>query len=705
MTRVLIVDDKEENRYYLQALLTAHGCTVDTAHHGAEALFKARQQPPDLIVSDLLMPVMDGYTLLRHWKVDQTLREIPFIVYTATYTEAEDERLAISLGADAFVLKPAEPEAFLARIREVQANKAAATPTPPRHAVGDEKALLKIYSETLIRKLEEKTLQLEESNRLLQEDIAERNRAEENLRESEERFRATFEQAAVGIAHVGLEGEFLRVNAKLCEITGYTREELLKRTSVSLTAPEDQAEGDEARRAMLAGNQSAYSSEKRCQRKDGRLYWVAVVNTLLRDDAGQPKYFISVFSDITERKVLQEQFLRAQRMESIGTLAGGIAHDLNNLLSPIVLGIGLLKLNVTDEVMLNVVGTMEQSAQRGSNLVKQVLSFARGVEGIRITLHLGHLLREVQDFAQSTFPKNILFRGTIPRDIWLVPGDPTQLNQVLLNLCVNARDAMLEGGTLSVTARNLTVDEHYSAMLPGVRPGRYVVIEVSDTGTGIPAEIRERIFEPFFTTKAPDKGTGLGLSTSHTIVRNHGGSLMVESEMGVGATFKVFLPAPSESHAVAVIEALPPVPPRGRGELILLVDDDAAILHITRQALETFGYRVLTAEDGAQAIALFAVHRTTIAVVLMDMMMPVMNGPALIKALRRIDPQVRMIASSGLNGNAAAAAAAGVRHFLAKPYLAGTMLELIHRVLVESGSRSPFPGGVEQRDAPAAAKD
>ena len=267
MTRVLIVDDKEENVYYLQALLTGHGFEVETARHGAEALVKARQHPPELIVSDLLMPVMDGYTLLRHWKSDVRLKTVPFIVYTATYTEEQDERLALSLGADAFILKPAEPEDFLLRIREVQSAATVAKPTTHFDSSGEEQDTLKIYSETLIRKLEEKTLQLEQSNQALQQDIAERTRVEESLRESEERFRATFEQVAVGIAHVDLEGRFLRVNDKLCAITGYDREELLKRTFIDLTVPEERADSDKGRLDMLAGLRADYLAEKRYLRK------------------------------------------------------------------------------------------------------------------------------------------------------------------------------------------------------------------------------------------------------------------------------------------------------------------------------------------------------------------------------------------------------------------------------------------------------
>ncbi len=685
MTRALIVDDKEDNLYYLRALLEGHGCMVEVARHGAEALFRARQAPPDLVVSDLLMPVMDGYTLLRHWKADARLKATPFIVYTATYTEAEDERLAMSLGADAFILKPAEPEAFLARLREVQANAAAALPTPPRHQSGDEKELLKVYSETLIRKLEEKSLQLEAANRALQQDIAERMQAEERLRESEERFRATFEQAAVGIAHVDADGRFLRVNDKLCEITGHPRDELLRLTFSDLTAPEDRPEGEEARLSMLARRRATYTAEKRYRRKDGSLIWVSLVTTLLRDQAGAPKYFITVIADITQRRNMEQQFLRAQRMESIGTLASGIAHDLNNVLAPIMMSLELLKLKLTEAEDLELLGTLHASAQRGAALIRQVLSFSRGLEGRHLTLAPLQILEDIRKIIGDTFPKNIAFRLKSAPDLPTVTGDPTQLHQVFMNLCVNARDAMPNGGQLTVTLERAALDEVYAGMDPDAKPGDYVLIKVTDTGTGMPPEIRDRIFEPFFTTKETGQGTGLGLSTVLAIVRSHAGFIHVHSEPGKGSEFQVYLPA--RAAAVADEEAEMPSPPlpQGHGELVLVVDDEEAIRAVAKRMLEQFGYRTLLATHGAEAVALYAQHRADIAVVLTDMAMPVMDGPSLVVALKSIDPGVRIIGTSGLmaDGNPAKVISAGVRHFVSKPYTAETMLGTLAAVLQE----------------------
>jgi len=330
-----------------------------------------------------------------------------------------------------------------------------------------------------------------------------------------------------------------------------------------------------------------------------------------------------------------------------------------------------------------VVENIRRSARRGTDLVKQVLSFARGVEGVRVAVLLHHLVREVESIVQNTFPKNIQFEADVPRDLWPVTGDPTQLNQVLLNLCVNARDAMPGGGRLSVRARNVELDETYAAMNRGITPGRYVRIELADTGCGIPPEALDRIFEPFYTTKELGKGTGLGLSTALGIVRSHGGTITVASEVGQGTTFVLHLPSPAasvpEAAAPAAVEHLP----RGRGELVLLVDDEESVRSITRQTLESFGYRALVAEDGAQAISLYAAHRQDVAVVLTDMMMPVMDGPALIAALHRLDPGLRIIAASGLeaNGSSLRGLPAGVHHFLPKPYTAEAMLTALHDLL------------------------
>jgi len=413
--------------------------------------------------------------------------------------------------------------------------------------------------------------------------------------------------------------------------------------------------------------------------------------TLMRDAKGRPASVLAINTDITERKKLEQQFLRAQRLESIGTLAGGIAHDLNNLLAPITLGVQLLRIKDGEKERRVIIDNIERSARRGAELVKQVMSFARGVEGARVAVYLKHVVREVEAIIENTFPKNIRLEISIPPDLWLIMGDPTQLNQVLLNLCVNARDAMPHGGRLQIVAENVTIDKPYAVMNRGVEAGPYVKLEVTDTGTGIPPELLERIFDPFFTTKEQGKGTGLGLATLQGIVRSYGGFVNVYSELGKGTTFKVYLPAQNEAGTEAPDKVTVEMP-RGHGEWILVVDDENSVVEVTKQTLEAFGYRVYTASDGAEAISVYAMHRDEIAAVLTDMMMPVMDGPALIAALRRINPRVRVIAASGLSANdhLTSLAQSGVKHFLPKPFTTDTLLRMLRDVLEEGATKRPF---------------
>jgi PAS domain S-box-containing protein len=407
--------------------------------------------------------------------------------------------------------------------------------------------------------------------------------------------------------------------------------------------------------------------------------------TLVRDDHGTPRSILSINTDVTEKKRIEAHFLRAQRMESIGTLAGGIAHDLNNILAPILMSVTLLQREVTSEDGKAMLDTLQSCSLRAADLVRQVLSFARGVEGRRIDVQPAHLVREIQKIVRETFPKNIVFRSEIQPALWAVTGDPTQLHQVFMNLCVNARDAMPQGGTLLVTVRNIIVDEACAGMNPGAKPGAYTMVKVEDTGTGIPPALRDRIFEPFFTTKETGRGSGLGLSTTVAIVRSHGGFIDVYSEPDRGTEFKVYLPAHPRAAAArdGSVEKAPLQ--RGHGELVLLVDDEEGIRKVAKRTLEQFGYRVVLAADGAEAVAIYAAQRSAIAVVLTDMAMPVMDGSAAITALKAMNPQVRIIGSSGLAspGGLAQPAGAGVVHFISKPYTAEKMLSVLAQILHE----------------------
>ncbi|MGB8166794.1 MAG: PAS domain S-box protein [Chthoniobacteraceae bacterium] len=416
--------------------------------------------------------------------------------------------------------------------------------------------------------------------------------------------------------------------------------------------------------------------------KDGRDVVVNSRWTLVRDDDGRPDSVLQIDTDMTETKKLESQFLRAQRLESIGTLASGIAHDLNNILSPILMSVSLLRRIVKDkdgEKMLNIV---ENSAERGAGIVKQVLTFARGVEGERVLLQPKHLVSELSKIMAQTFPRNIDIQTNLPTELWTISGDATQLHQVLLNLCVNARDAMPEGGTLDVAAENVTVDEQLARMNPGAQLGEHVMLRVGDTGMGMSAETMDKIFDPFFTTKEVGKGTGLGLATVIGIVKGHGGFLSLQSEIGVGTTFRVYIPASADA-AATVDRKVETAPARGKGERVLVVDDEPPIREALVGTLESCGYRAYTAEDGSDALALYFQRKDEIDVVITDLAMAQMDGVALVRSLRKVNPKVRIIVSSGHVTKEAQVVLSGlgVTTFLDKPYSAEKLLRALRTVI------------------------
>lgn len=409
--------------------------------------------------------------------------------------------------------------------------------------------------------------------------------------------------------------------------------------------------------------------------------------TLIRDEHQQAKSILIVDTDITQKKQLETQFLRAQRMESIGTLASGIAHDLNNMLSPILMSVPLLKAKVDDERSIKILSIVESNAKRGANLVNQVLAFARGIEGDRTILQLKHQISEMKQIIEQTFPKSITLETELAADLAFVCGDSTQLHQVLMNLCLNARDAMPTGGTLKISAKNIFIDENFARMHLDAKVGAYIVLSVSDTGTGIHQEQLDRIFEPFFTTKEFGHGTGLGLSTVLGIIKGHGGLIIVSSSLGIGTKFQVYLPA-QNTDATQVIENQEI--PNGEGEWILVADDEAAIREITTISLENHNYKAVIASDGIEAIALYAQHKDKIKAAIIDMMMPNMDGATTISALKKMNSQLPIIAVSGLATNEQVPSHKTSKQatFLPKPYTAAELLQSLHGVCQESFVKS-----------------
>ena len=505
-------------------------------------------------------------------------------------------------------------------------------------------------------------------------DISERKLAEEKIRQQAALLDVTTDAIIVR----DLENRILFWNKSAENLYGWQAQEVFGKNANEVLYKEIPPEVEAALSTVISKGQ--WQGEVTKVTKSRKEILVESRWTLVCDEQGKPISILSVDTDITQKKLLEAQLFRAQRLESIGTLASGIAHDLNNILTPILAVAQLLPLKFPDvyEQDNHLLEILENSAKRGADLVKQVLSFARGVEGKRMALQLKHLIREVVKILKETFPKSVEVYIDIAPDLWLVSGDGTQLHQVLMNLCVNARDAMLNGGTLSICAENLLIDENYARMHLEAKTGPYTVTTVSDTGVGIPREVLDRIFEPFFTTKEQGKGTGLGLSTVIGIVKSHGGFVNVYSEVGSGTTFKIYLPAVQEMEAQPAqeVEIL-----AGQGELILVVDDEPSIQEITKASLETYNYKILTANDGIEAIAMYAQHKHEISAVLIDMMLPALDGLTAMRTLQKINPQVKIIASSGLMSSSklAAVMGSGAKTFLSKPY---TLKELLHTLQV-----------------------
>ena len=518
-------------------------------------------------------------------------------------------------------------------------------------------------------------------------DLTERKQAEAQLRLES----AALAAAANAIVITDRGGLVQRVNPAFTALTGYTAEEAIGRNLRELvkSGQHDAAFYRRLWTTILAGH--VWRGEITNRRKDGSLFIEEQTITPVRDEHGEIAHFVAIKQDITERKKLEKQLLRTQRLESVGRLASGIAHDLNNILAPMLMATPILREAIRDPAAGQIVDIINTNAQRGTAIIKQLLAFSRGMEGRRTSLQLKSLLRDMELIIAETFPKNIRVHLDMPPEPWLVTSDPTQLHQVLMNLCVNARDAMPPGGTLTLGLENVQVDPAFAATIPGAQPGRYVRLSVTDTGTGIAPQVLDKIYDPFFSTKEIGRGTGLGLSTVLGIVKNHQGFVQVKSELGRGTRFNVYLPA-----CAAVEAMLPPAeekPLRGKGELVLVVDDEESVRQVTRHILRAYGYRVTDFGDAADGLDWYARHGAEARVVITDLLMPGMDGAVFIRKLRRLNPQVLIIAASGKQPEAGVpeSVTAEAQASLAKPFTVEVLLRTLHRVLHPSEPGAPSP--------------
>jgi hypothetical protein len=698
MSHILIVDDVEDNRFYLSTLLTAHGFEVKAVHNGAMALAEARAQPPALVISDLLMPVMDGYTLLSHWKSDARLKGIPFIVYTATYVEPDDERLALDLGADAFILKPAEPDVFVARLREAISRAVTGPPAEVKPAHAEAHTLLKQYSETLIRKLEEKTIQLQEANRALQREVADRNDMARRLQESQEQYLLLLNSTAEGIYGLDVSGTCTFGNLAAARLLGLQHPSEMVGGMPHAEHHHSHADGTPYPRPeckiyrVLQTGEGVHADDEVFFRKDGSQFPVEYWAHPIRRGSAIVGAVVA-FLDISERRNLEAQFLHSQKMEAVGRLAGGAAHDFNNVLQIILTCSELLAERLTDEPEESgLVREIRAAADRGASLTRQLLAFSRKQLLRPVLLNLNSVVNEFRELLQRMIGEDVRLDIRCEPNLHLIDADRGQLEQVLMNLAVNARDAMPHGGELAVSTSNIEVGpeptEH--AFL---KAGQYAMLSIRDTGIGMDQATQSRMFEPFFTTKEAGKGTGLGLSTVYGIVRQSGGFIAVESEPNHGSTFRLYFP-----RAGGTLEpALPTRSPErsvSRPASILLVEDEGPLRRLISDALRAHGYRVLEAKDGKAGIELGERADVPLDLLLTDVILPDIGGLHVAQRLLARHPSIKVLYMSGYTDEYIThrGVVNDATMLLEKPFSIASLLATIRDTL-EADPERPSPAG------------
>ncbi len=507
-------------------------------------------------------------------------------------------------------------------------------------------------------------------------EITDRKLAEDRIRQQA----SLLDKARDAIFVCDLNFQILYWNKSAERIYGWSPEEAFGRLAADLLCGGDPAFIIEA--SVYLSDHDEWQTEAINFTRGGDKIVVESRWALVRTDDGSPDYYLITNTDISERKSTEQHLLRAQRLESIGTLAGGIAHDLNNILSPIMMAVDMLQLNGPDRETERWLGIIKENSERGADLIRQVLTFARGMVGEHVSVRLRHILKDFVAVLTETLPKSISLEYSVDPELWTISADPTQIHQVFLNMSINARDAMPDGGTIVIRAENVTIGEHNLPTGFDAAPGGYVLVTISDTGTGMTTEVVKRIFDPFFTTKEIGKGTGLGLATAMTIVIAHEGFISVDTAPGRGTCFSIYLPS-AEAQGDADETAAADVLPRGNGELILIVDDEPNMRVVAEATLAKFGYRTLKAGNGRDALRLYAENSAEIAAVLTDLAMPRMDGLALIGELRQLRPSLKLVVMSGLISDTQSAqlAALGVDDCLLKPYTARTLIECFGRLL------------------------
>ncbi len=627
-SRILIVDDDPIILRVLTNVLAPEGYVLATATNGKEALNKVPSFEPDLILLDVMLPEMDGFAVCRQLRADDRYGDVPVIFITAL--DDQKSRLqGIEAGADEFLNKPVNSLELKARVRTIT--------------------------------------QLRKFRRM----VGERSR-----------FEKIIELAPEGIIVLDTDANVRLSNAAMREMLNIREETTIRLHKVFHYVPREYR--DQMGRnleSLLAAGARPITFEMELLREDGRRFPAEVTASYFPWET-QPAVQLFI-RNVEDKKKIEAQFLRVQRMQSIGTLAGGIAHDLNNALTPILVASHLAKGQLKGHPTARLLDTIEKSALRGKNIIKQILAFARGVEGERRLVQLKYVVNEIEKILHETIPPAIALNAEIGENPLPIIGDATQLHQVLMNLCVNARDAMPQGGELKITLENELLDAARAQQLEAPAPGAYVRMVVTDNGTGIAPDIIDKIFEPFFTTKDIGAGTGLGLSSTLGIVKSHGGFIDVQSELGKGTTFSVYLPA-AQAGVVETPDYETTFIRRGKGERVMIMDDDEAIRDMVAESLKHYGYDVITFPTGDSGVEVYSKDPSAIKILIVDFLMPGLHGKELVMKLREIDPKARIILMTGygeMRRVMDVAEETKVRSLI-KPFTVEAMLEALHRVLM-----------------------
>ncbi len=660
---ILIVDDNENDRLLLRYYLDIFQCRILEADNGAEGLAAAVRERPILIVSDALMPEMDGFQFLREVRRTPGINQVPFVFYSAVYTGDHDEELALSLGADAFIAKPQDPEEFVRILNNILASAERRRPAPSASLLENDELYLRSYSRVIATRLEEKVRELSAS---------------------ESKFRNLFHNIRDVVILVDGQRVILDANEPaLRKVFGYSLEEILGKNSRMLFA--DEATYRKMGRHYTPGaeRQAPGLLETVYRRKNGESFPAEVSGNILRDEAGKDMGYISVIRDITERKALQEQLHHAQKMEAIGTLAGGIAHDFNNIITAIIGFSTLVQMKMPPEdPSRENLREIIAAGERAEALTRGLLTYSRK-DAMRMDgLDLNEVVQQSLKLLKRVIGEDVILDVTQAGEPLFILGDSGQLEQLLMNLATNARDAMPDGGTLFIETKRIALDEDFhSRRWFGKTGDSYALLTVEDTGQGMDEATRQRIFDPFFTTKESGKGTGLGLSIVYGIVKQHNGYVDVSSEPGKGTTFNIYLPLTS----VKVVKTDRPsmASMRGGDEVVLVVEDNEVIRNLFTAILREFGYQAHPAADGVQALGIVEELKGRIHLAIIDIIMPGKNGRQVLDDLLAISPGLKHIFMSGYPRDVITGKVLIDEHeeYLHKPVSPYTLLERVRDIL------------------------